>query len=200
MKHYIVNLAFGITFLNLAIVGICNLNLTSSFMAMVQVCAIACNTLMGIMILFNTIASSSSSPLHNPHWLGMIACNIALVKLIDATHPLCGALSLLFLVGFVIVIISVLSIGRSFAVTPMLSQIKTRHIYRMVRHPMYLGEILMITACFLTSITIVSSIVMALFIVFAVLRIREEEKLLLKSDSYKQYCITTPWRIIPHLW
>ena len=200
MKHYIVNLAFGITFLNLAIVGICNLNLTSSFMAMVQVCAIASNTLMGVMILFNTIASSSSSPLHNPHWLGMIACNIALVKLIDATHPLCGALSLLFLVGFVIVIISVLSICRIFAVTPVRSQIKTQHIYRMVRHPMYLGEILMITACFLTSITIVSSIVMALFIVFAVLRIREEEKLLLKSDSYKQYCITTPWRIIPHLW
>lgn len=199
-KDYLVNLVFSFTFLNLAVVGISALSFDSTFHTMVRIGGVVCNLFMGVFLLMNKKAISDASPIHKPYWLGMIASNIAAVKLIDMNCSMFSIYSICFIVGLVIVLVSLFSMGNSFAVTPMLSRIRTSCIYSVVRHPMYLGESCMVISCILSSVTYLSLLLLIPYLFFTVMRIHEEEKLLLKSDTYKEYCASTPWRLLPFIW
>lgn len=199
-KDYLTNLTFGITFLNLATVGITALNLECTFHTVVRLGSILCNLMMGTLLLFNKRSVSAHSPLYKPFWLMMIICNVMIVKMIDSEQPAMSVASVLFVVGLVAVLFSLFSLGGSFAVTPMSSEVKTRFAYGIVRHPMYLGEILMVLACVLATRNLLSIPVFLLFVLSVVLRIREEEALLMKSERYRLYCAGTRWRIIPFVW
>ena len=119
--------------------------------------------------------------------------------MIKISYPV-AHIALLYVIGFIIVMLSLFSLGHSFAVTPMLSKIKTHYIYRFVRHPMYLGESIMLFSCVVASETIISILVFFLYLTNMVLRIQEEEKLLLQTDEYKGYCTKTRWRLFPYVW
>lgn len=199
-KSYLSNFIFGITFLNLAIVGICTLTYSCTFLSIVRLGAILCNFIMGIILIFNNSSKAESSPFHNPYWLGMIICNIIIVKMIDNSILVINISSLLFIIGFMIVLISLFSLGCSFAVTPMLSKIKTHYIYTFVRHPMYLGESIMLLSCIIASETKISILFFSLYMTVTVFRIKEEEKLLLQTDKYKKYCENIRWRLFPYIW
>lgn len=198
-KDYLSNLTFGATFLNLTIVGICSLNISGTFLTVVRLGAIICNFLMGIILILNNSSKAKYSPLYKPYWLGMIFCNILIVKMIKISYPV-AHIALLYVIGFIIVMLSLFSLGHSFAVTPMLSKIKTHYIYRFVRHPMYLGESIMLFSCVVASETIISMLVFFLYLTNMVLRIQEEEKLLLQTDEYKGYCTKTRWKLFPYVW
>ena len=199
-KDYLTNLTFGITFLNLAIVGITALNLECTFQTVVRLGSVLCNLMMGTLVLFNKRSVSAHGPLYKPFWLLMIICNMLIVKMIDGEQPALSVASFLFVTGLVAVLFSLFSLGGSFAVTPMSSEVKTRFAYGLVRHPMYLGESVMVMACVLATRNLLSIPVFLLFVLSVVLRIREEEALLVKSEQYRLYCTSTRWRIIPFVW
>lgn len=199
-KDYLTNLTFGITFLNLAIVGITALNLECTFQTVVRLGSVLCNLMMGTLLLFNKRSVSAHGPLYKPFWLLMIICNMLIVKMIDGEQPALSVASFLFVTGLVAVLFSLFSLGGSFAVTPMSSEVKTRFAYGLVRHPMYLGESVMVMACVLATRNLLSIPVFLLFVLSVVLRIREEEALLVKSEQYRLYCTSTRWRIIPFVW
>ena len=199
-KDYLTNLTFGITFLNLAIVGITALNLECTFQTVVRLDSVLCNLMMGTLLLFNKRSVSAHGPLYKPFWLLMIICNMLIVKMIDGEQPALSVASVLFVTGLVAVLFSLFSLGGSFAVTPMSSEVKTRFAYGLVRHPMYLGESVMVMACVLATRNLLSIPVFLLFVLSVVLRIREEEALLVKSEQYRLYCTSTRWRIIPFVW
>ena len=199
-RDYLSNLIFGATFLNLTIVGICTLDLCCTFLTVVRLGAVICNLSMGIILIFNNRSKAESSPLYKPYWLGMIVCNIIAVKMVDISYPAISISSLIYLAGVVIVMTSLFSLGCSFAVTPMLSKIKTRYIYKLVRHPMYLGESIMLLSCTIAGETMVSVLWFFLYMVMTLLRIQEEEKLLSQTEQYKRYCSNTRWRLIPYVW
>ncbi|MBP5561687.1 MAG: isoprenylcysteine carboxylmethyltransferase family protein [Muribaculaceae bacterium] len=199
-KNYTINVAFGVTFINLAIVGLCSLFPAPTFFFAVRAGVVLCNLAMGGVLLFNNKSTSDAAPLHRPYWLGVIAANIAAVKVIDETCPLMSVHTVVFVVGLAMALASLWSLGKSFAVTPMTSTIKTRRMFSFVRHPMYLGESLMVLSCLLTSMSVVSALVLLLYAFFMVMRIGEEEKLLLKTEEYQKYCVSTPWRLIPFVW
>lgn len=73
--------------------------------------------------------------------------------------------------------------------------------YSLVRHPMYIGVLLMFL---FTPIALGSWWALIPFIslpVFLVLRILNEEKVLTKNLSgYEEYCKTVPFRLIPYIW
>ena len=123
-----------------------------------------------------------------------------IVKMIDGEQPALSIASVLFVTGLVAVLFSLFSLGGSFAVTPMSSEVKTRFAYGLVRHPMYLGESVMVMACVLATRNLLSIPVFLLYVLSVVLRIREEEALLVKSEQYRLYCTSTRWRIIPFVW
>ena len=160
-----------------------------------------CNFLMGLLLILNNNSVSHASPLHKPYWLGMIVCNVAIVKLIDSDISVNTSITVVYLVGFAVVIYSLISIGKSFAVIPMSSKIKTKLGYSVIRHPMYWGESVMLGSCVFSSLWLTISIsVFVLYMYFTVKRINEEEKLLLKTYAYREYCKHTRWRLLPFVW
>lgn len=199
-RSYFVNLLFGLTFLNLTVVGMFSLTCSFTFFSMVRLSIVMCNFVMGLMLICNKNSILVSSPLYRPYWLLMIVCNIVVVKLIDELHPLVGIASVVFIIGATILLLSLCSLRGSFAVIPMVSPIKTNFLYRLVRHPMYLGESLMLLACTIASNTGISFIVFIAYLATMILRVKEEEKLLSLNTKYESYCLKVTWRLLPHIW
>lgn len=73
--------------------------------------------------------------------------------------------------------------------------------YAIVRHPMYVGALMIII---FTPLALDSfwGLIPSLFIsIFVVLRLLNEEKILLKElKGYKEYCIKTRYHLIPFIW
>lgn len=97
-------------------------------------------------------------------------------------------------------VVSLLSLGRSFAVLPALRATVTRGPYSLVRHPTYLGELLMLGSC---SVAAWSWGSLGLFIGVLLtvgLRIMAEERVLEASPDYIAYREQVRWRLLPGVW
>jgi protein-S-isoprenylcysteine O-methyltransferase Ste14 len=74
-------------------------------------------------------------------------------------------------------------------------------VYAIVRNPMYFGAVLTLVFMPLALDSLWAFIPSALVCVLIVLRLLDEEKLLLKElDGYKEYCEKTRYRLIPYIW
>jgi protein-S-isoprenylcysteine O-methyltransferase Ste14 len=73
--------------------------------------------------------------------------------------------------------------------------------YRMVRHPMYLGSLVMWLATPLALGSYFTWPAFALLIPIYVLRLLNEEKILRQElPGYPEYCLRTPFRLVPYVW
>lgn len=199
IRAHLVNVLFGITLFNLAIIGIHSLKISYTFLFMARLCIIASNLVMGALLICNKRSQLGRSPLSKPYWLGMIICNVAIFKFISEVHPIISAASFVFIAGFSILLLALFAINSSFSVTPMVSSIKTKSLYGIIRHPMYFGESIMLLSCVFASITRLSYLVFVIYIISMIFRINEEENVL-QSDEYKSYCMQVPWRLFPYVW
>jgi len=74
-------------------------------------------------------------------------------------------------------------------------------LYGVVRHPMYIGVLIMYMPTPLSLGSYWGLIPMALLPVALVLRILNEEKVLKENlEGYKEYCLKTKYRLIPYIW
>jgi len=74
-------------------------------------------------------------------------------------------------------------------------------LYSIVRHPMYLGVLIMYLSTPLALGSYWGLIPMAFLPVALVFRILNEEKVLRENlDGYKEYCEKTRYRLIPYIW
>jgi protein-S-isoprenylcysteine O-methyltransferase Ste14 len=112
---------------------------------------------------------------------------------------------ILVMAGFSIRWIAILQLRKAFTVDVAVSVnqiLKTDGLYRLVRHPSYLGLLLIMTGEALTMNTLISFIIVFVPICLAILyRIYIEEKLLEEffGDTYHIYKLNT-WRIIPFIY
>jgi protein-S-isoprenylcysteine O-methyltransferase Ste14 len=106
---------------------------------------------------------------------------------------------LVFAGGTALALGSFVQLGTSFAVLPALREIRTGGPYRLVRHPAYLGELLMIAACALAS-PWRAAWPAALALPLVMLRVRAEEGLLERSFAWCTYRERVRWRLFPWLW
>jgi protein-S-isoprenylcysteine O-methyltransferase Ste14 len=105
-----------------------------------------------------------------------------------------------FVAGAAAVALSFGFLGRNFAILPARRALVTAGPYRLIRHPAYAGELLMVLACALAAPSWpVAALAMAA-VPLVVLRIVVEERVLAGDAAHAGYCARVPWRLVPGLW
>jgi len=100
----------------------------------------------------------------------------------------------------VIVIVSLLALGRSFGFLAADRGLKTRGPYAVVRHPVYASYLLIQSGYVLQSLSVRNIAIFALVSACNVGRALAEERLLTESAAYRAYRQHVRWRLIPYLW
>ena len=104
---------------------------------------------------------------------------------------------LIIVLGMILSIYSLSSLGRSFSIIPQARKLVQSGPYRLVRHPLYLGELIGLFGIVLAGLTIPKIAVFLLIVTCQVYRAFQEEKLLADVfPEYKEYCLRTA-RFIP---
>lgn len=127
--------------------------------------------------------------------------NVAVI-MISATVRWVGLI--LFTIGIFLVLWSGISLGRFYSADVTLQeghQLITSGLYRFIRHPRYLGGILLgfgLSLLFRSWVGLIASIC---FIILVIFRIQDEEKCMQKEfgKEWETYCKNS-WRMIPFLY
>ncbi len=137
--------------------------------------------------------------------VAIAACAVAMLLVLPLGGPGRETATALVLTGDVIaagacawLLASVLVLGRCFGVLPEARGLVTRGPYRLVRHPVYLGEIGALVGLALSSSAAWSLPILGLFVAAQLVRMHLEERALtLAFPEYADYASRTP-RLIPH--
>jgi protein-S-isoprenylcysteine O-methyltransferase Ste14 len=101
--------------------------------------------------------------------------------------------------GALIVIASIWNLNFSYGWVPANRGVKTEGLYKIVRHPMYLGHSIMLTGWLLLYGSLFNLIVYTIFILINITLIFLEEQVLVKDEKYRKYCKNVRYRLIPYI-
>ena len=103
-------------------------------------------------------------------------------------------------VGLVFVIAGKLSLGRSRGLLPANRGVVCRGVYRLVRHPIYLGYLLIHTAFLLGHVSTWNVAVLVTADLALLSRVGLEERTLSPDPAYRRYKQIVPWRFVPGIY
>lgn len=131
--------------------------------------------------------------------LGFAGTLLAILISPPSGAPLAPPLVLngLLFAGFAIHLSAKLALRRSFGVVAANRGIKATGVYRIVRHPMYLGYCVSQTGILLAGPTQANALIVACCWVLFIMRINAEERLLLRDEVYRDFAERTRYRILP---
>jgi protein-S-isoprenylcysteine O-methyltransferase Ste14 len=101
--------------------------------------------------------------------------------------------------GLLVVIGGKMSLGRSFGLMPANRGIVSTGLYRLVRHPIYLGYLITHVGFVAANPTIWNAITLVAADVALLIRATCEEKTLAKDPEYRAYQERVRWRVVPGL-
>jgi protein-S-isoprenylcysteine O-methyltransferase Ste14 len=93
--------------------------------------------------------------------------------------------------------LSLLSLGRSFGILIAVREVKTRGAYGVIRHPMYLSDILWRVGYTLANLCALNAALLAVSSACYVYRALLEERFLAQTGEYRQYMERVRYRFIP---
>jgi len=108
--------------------------------------------------------------------------------------------NLVQIVGFLFIGFSIVSLGRSFGLVAANRGVVTSGMYRYVRHPLYMSYFINIVGFFLNNASWYNALIILVWAVAQVVRIRHEEVLLGEDSLYLQYRANVRWRLIPYVY
>ena len=101
------------------------------------------------------------------------------------------------LAGMCVSLAGLFSLNKSFGLVAANRGVKTTGMYSVVRHPIYAGYFVSFGAYLLQNLTLMNLAIYVSFVVFELLRISAEERILLRDASYADYARSTRWRVMP---
>ena len=99
--------------------------------------------------------------------------------------------------GLLVVIAGKLSLGRSFGLMPANRGIVSTGLYRVVRHPIYLGYLVTHVAFVAANPTLWNVLLLATADVALMARAVCEERTLARDEAYRDYQQVVRWRVLP---
>jgi len=95
---------------------------------------------------------------------------------------------MIIILGMLLSIFALLALGRNVSIIPQARKLVRHGPYRLVRHPLYLGELICVLGIVVAEITIPKITVFLLFMTAQIYRSLWEEKLLISTfPEYKEY-------------
>ncbi len=158
------------------------------------------NLTVGLLILFRKPVIKNGSLKAVLYSLPSLVCGGLIFKLTKPLEQWSIVSEVLFATGTSVALLSFLMLGRNISVFPGLRSVVSGGLYKVIRHPSYLGEALMLLGCLFAAVDWVSLLPFLLFFPTIALRIIEEERLLLLDDGYQAYQKQVRWRLIPGVW
>tara|TARA_R110000868_G_scaffold155691_6_gene382223 strand:+ start:91645 stop:92223 length:579 start_codon:yes stop_codon:yes gene_type:complete len=101
------------------------------------------------------------------------------------------------LIGLIISGLAVIDLNTSIGLLPALREVRTGGVYRFIRHPMYAGYLITLTFFTSISISLWNLSLLLMFYIVTIVRIRNEEKVLIRSSEYKRYTSKVRYKFIP---
>ncbi len=99
--------------------------------------------------------------------------------------------------GYGLTLWSLLALGRSFGIAPADRGLVKGGPYRLVRHPMYLGELAFRGVMVMAEPGVLNGLLLLALLVVQVMRIQREERIITGYERYEQ---ETRWRLVPGIW
>jgi protein-S-isoprenylcysteine O-methyltransferase Ste14 len=105
------------------------------------------------------------------------------------------------MLGAAFAVAAVATLGMNFSFHPEARRLVVSGPYRLIRHPVYLAEIVMSSAVLISSLRLTLVFGECIVIVLQVVRIRAEERLLVGAlPAYGDFEAATRYRLIPGVW
>jgi protein-S-isoprenylcysteine O-methyltransferase Ste14 len=104
---------------------------------------------------------------------------------------------LLSAAGLSVVIGGKLSLGRSFGLMPANRGIVSTGLYRLVRHPIYMGYLITHVGFLLANATFWNVLIFLAADITLMIRAVYEERVLARDPAYRDYQDTVRWRVVP---
>jgi protein-S-isoprenylcysteine O-methyltransferase Ste14 len=101
------------------------------------------------------------------------------------------------LAGVVLALVSLATLGRSFGLVAANRGVKTHGPYRLVRHPAYTGYLVSYVGYVLENPAPANVALLIISTAFQLLRISEEERLLVRDSAYARYRASVRYRLVP---
>ncbi len=112
-----------------------------------------------------------------------------------------GAAAVVTVGGVLLALSAAFELGTNFSFGPQSRRLVVTGPYRLVRHPMYLAELLMAVGIVIVAMHLTLVIGVCVVIVLQVVRISAEEQLLMRTmPTYGTYVRATRCRLIPSVW
>jgi protein-S-isoprenylcysteine O-methyltransferase Ste14 len=134
---------------------------------------------------------------HAGDWLIGVAGTFGVFLFVPADGGLLPQAKLLLVLGCLLQIAGLLSLNRSFALVAARREIKTRGMYRLVRHPLYASYMLGFVGYVLSNTNMRNLAIAVAVTLLLLARMVREERLLQQDPAYRAYMRRVPYRLIP---
>lgn len=140
------------------------------------------------------VREGSADPLG---WAAAVAGTFGPLLFRPSTTVMWGFASGLLIAGALFQIAGLLSLNRSFGIVPTLREVKTRGVYRFVRHPMYAAYFVAFPSYVLAYFSWENVVILAVVLAALLVRIMKEEAVLSKDERYRSYMSRVRFRLLP---
>ncbi len=129
-------------------------------------------------------------------WLGLLAALLPLTTVYSGEMSI--PIIILGILGYSLVFWSLITLGKHFGIAPADRGLVVHGPYRIVRHPMYLGELVLRASLVAASsqVLLAASMLITLAVIQVWRAIREERLL----TGYDTYAHLVPYRLVPGVW